>query len=438
VLRLLAVIFLSVLLVLCIFSWHLYYTSFILLAALVVIVIEFFRFVTVTNQKLSQFLVSIKYQDFSTTRVSYKDQSFRELNDAFNVVTEEFRLLKEQQQFDSLLLQQILEQIPVGIICADKNGDILFYNRAALDMLKTEHLISLEYLVKINPELQKVFSFEEDPRAEGENFFRTSDNIPVLFKTNIFNFGRDKYKIFSLHNINNEMEVLEIESWQKLIRVITHEIMNSITPITSLATTLEDMAQSARENKANITEDDWNDTLLGLKTIRQRGEALLNFVENYRMLAKFPPAARQNVLIQHLFERLQLLITSNLLEKNVDLEIKLENEALAIHADVGQIEQGLINLLKNASEAVSGRTDGKILLSGFQEKEKVVITVADNGPGIPEQYIDKIFIPFYTTKEKGSGIGLTLTRQLIVNNGGFISVRSKAGVGTEFKIIFGK
>lgn len=436
--RLIAVIFLSTLFVLCLVNWKLYYTSFIVLVTLVILVIEFFRFITITNQKLSQFLVAIKYQDFSTTRVSYKDQSFKELNEAFSLVTEEFRLLKEQQQFDNLLLQQIMEQIPVGIICAEENGNILFYNRAALDMLKTEHLISLDYLARVNPDLKKLFSFDTGDKTEKENFFKTTDNIPILFKTNIFNFGKNRYKIFSLHNINNEMEVLEIESWQKLIRVITHEIMNSITPITSLATTLEDMAQTARENQKAITEDDWNDTLLGLKTIRQRGEALLNFVENYRMLAKFPPATRQTVLLQHLFERLQLLITSNLLEKNVDLEIKLENETLAIHADVGQVEQGLINLLKNASEAVAGKPDGKIVLAGFAEKEKVVMTVADNGSGIPEQYIDKIFIPFYTTKEKGSGIGLTLTRQLIVNNGGFISVRSKAGVGTEFKIIFGK
>jgi len=436
--RLVAVIFLSTLFVLCLVNWKLYYTAFIVLVTLAVLIVEFFRFITITNQKLSQFLVALKYQDFSTTRISYKDQAFKELNEAFSLVTEEFRLLKEQQQFDNLLLQQIMEQIPVGIICAEENGNILFYNRAALDMLKTEHLISLDYLARVNPDLQKLFSFDREDNSEKENFFKTTDNIPILFKTNIFNFGKHKYKIFSLHNINNEMEVLEIESWQKLIRVITHEIMNSITPITSLATTLEDMAQTARENKEAITEDDWNDTLLGLKTIRQRGEALLNFVENYRMLAKFPPATRQTVLLQHLFERLQLLITSNLLEKNVDLEIKLEVDTLAIHADVGQVEQGLINLLKNASEAVVGKPDGKIVLAGFAEKEKVVVTVADNGSGIPEQYIDKIFIPFYTTKEKGSGIGLTLTRQLIVNNGGFISVRSKAGVGTEFKIIFGK
>lgn len=438
VFRLVAVIALSALLVLCLLNWQLYYTAFIVLVALIVVIVEFFRFITVTNQKLSQFLIALKYQDFSTTRISYKDQSFLELNEAFSLVTEEFRLLKEQQQFDNLLLQQILEQIPVGIICAEESGNILFYNRAALDMLKTEHLVSLDYLYKINPELRKVFSFENNDTGEKENFFRTADNIPILFKSTLFNFSKNKYRIFSLHNINNEMEVLEIESWQKLIRVITHEIMNSITPITSLATTLEDIAQSARENKSGITDDDWNDTLLGLKTIRQRGESLLNFVENYRMLAKFPPASRQQVQLKHLFERLQSLITPNLLEKNIDFEIKLENEALAIHIDIGQVEQGLINLLKNASEAVLGKNDGKIVLSGYADKEKVVVTVADNGSGIPEQYIDKIFIPFYTTKEKGSGIGLTLTRQLIVNNGGFISVRSKVGVGTEFKIIFSK
>lgn len=434
--RLGAVIFLSALLVLSLLNWKIYYTSFILLATLVVVIIEFFRFITITNQKLTQFLISLKYQDFSTTRISYKDQSFQELNDAFSLVTDEFRRLKEQQAFDNLLLQQILEQIPVGIICAEESGNILFYNRAALDMLKTEHLVNLEYLGKSNPAVQKLFSFITEEQNEKENFFRTIDNIAILFKTNTFNFGKNKYKIFSLHNINNEMEMLEIESWQKLIRVITHEIMNSITPITSLATTLEDIAQDAVQKKKTITDDDLNDTLLGLKTIRHRGEALLNFVENYRMLAKIPPPTKKQIMIQHLFERLQLLVTSNLLEKKVDLEIKLDNETLAVYVDVGQVEQGLINLLKNAAEAVSGKSDGKIVLSAFAEKEKVILTVADNGSGIPEQYLDKIFIPFYTTKEKGSGIGLTLTRQLIVNNGGFISVRTKAGVGTEFKIMF--
>ena len=254
-------------------------------------------------------------------------------------------------------------------------------------------------------------------------------------KASLFKTSNSNLKIIAVQDIKNELDTKELESWIKLIRVLTHEIMNTIAPITSLSNTI--LGFYKNREKEMPSEDVIANTIKGLEVINERSDGLMNFVETYRKLTRIPPPDKKPVLVADLFEGTVTLIGIEHLNENITVKSRVEPAGLEVMADKKQISQVLINLVKNSLESLRDSEKGDILLLGnLNDNGRVRISVTDNGPGIPTELMDKIFIPFFTAKETGSGIGLSLSRQIMLMHGGSLKIYSEEGKLTEAVLEF--
>jgi two-component system nitrogen regulation sensor histidine kinase NtrY len=261
----------------------------------------------------------------------------------------------------------------------------------------------------------------------------------VIYATE-FILREHRIKLVSIQNIQSELEEKEMEAWQNLIRVLTHEIMNSVTPIASLASSVNGMllkASDRRVSEDKIKGQSITDIRSAVQTIQKRSQGLLHFIDSYRTLTHIPKPNFQIFSIASLFDGVEQLMKTQLQEKAVDFTTAIEPETLELTADPELIEQVLINLLLNAILAFENQPNPTIELTAcMDERGRIVISVSDNGPGILEEVQDKIFIPFFTTRKNGSGIGLSLSRQVMRMHGGIISVQSRPNEKTVFTLRF--
>jgi len=257
--------------------------------------------------------------------------------------------------------------------------------------------------------------------------------VKILLAATLFQTEEKINKVLACQNINEAVDETEAKAWQKLLSVMTHEIMNSVAPISSLAGTLKNrlLQTSVSDNSS-----DRDDLELGLETIQRRSEGLLKFAETYRNLNKITTPNLKNIFVRDLFENLHTLMQPTLDQKNIELEIVLKDPGLMVEVDVNLVEQVLINLIINALEAVKEKTNPRIILSAFKDNNKTLIKVADNGMGVSDELLDKIFIPFFSTKKSGSGIGLSLCKQIMLLHKGSIQVQSIMGQGSTFILLF--
>ncbi|MEO7533643.1 MAG: HAMP domain-containing sensor histidine kinase, partial [Ferruginibacter sp.] len=280
-------------------------------------------------------------------------------------------------------------------------------------------------IIAINPGENKVISLKGDKTV-----------FKVLMSATAFQTDGKKYKLIAFQNINEALEETESKAWSKLLSVMTHEIMNSVAPISSLADTLKNRLQLSMPHLEN-KNGSLDDLELGIDTIKRRSEGLLKFAETYRNLNKINTLTVKKIYIRDLFEAMHSLMQPTLAKKNVELEIILKDPDLQLEADATLIEQVLINLVVNATDAVKEKENPRILLSAYiTPNNKVVIKIADNGSGMPEELIEKIFIPFFSTRKTGSGIGLSLCKQIMMLHKGSIQVQSVEGEGSAFLLYF--
>jgi signal transduction histidine kinase len=319
------------------------------------------------------------------------------------------------------------------------NGRIEIYNRAAKRYLNVQQPQQLSSLKTMNDELFKIINTIK-PGQEILHKMKIDNHLQsILVKATELKFESNIIKLVSFQDITNELDKKELDSWQRLIRVLTHEIMNSISPITSLTKVIsgyfkkkEDGSQVQLEN---IDHQIVSKTLSGLNTIEETGKGLLDFVDKYRSLTSLPQPNLSKFTIDSLFRKCKLLMESNI-SKNIKIIASVNPADIAIVADYAQVEQILINLIKNAIEALSGKKNGTIHLKAFCADDGTLIQVEDNGIGISGDIIEDIFVPFYTTKVNGSGIGLSLSKQIMQNHDGTISVNSAPNKGSEFTLKF--
>lgn len=330
-----------------------------------------------------------------------------ELSDTLKVFRS--RLLAEEIKHQ--YYENLLDKVDTAVLVADKAGHIEWMNRTA-----TLHLGQISQLPEA---LRKISATNDTPviRIEQNSTVLEMAVSCITFATQ----GREQ-QLISLKNIHSVLEKNEMEAWQKLIRVLTHEIMNSITPIISLSETLSERAVPDR-----FSEKEYLTMLQAMQTIHRRSKGLLEFVDNYRRLTRIPAPIRTKVPIPELFMDLKELFPEN------EILFKIPETNLTLYVDRTQIEQVLINLLKNACEACTRKAIKSIVMevdalsSGF-----VTLTVSDNGDGILPEVLDKIFVPFFTTKTSGSGIGLSLCKQIMTLHEGSITVKSEVGKGSRF------
>ena len=390
------------------------------------------RFVDRTNRDLARFFQAVRYSDFSQTYVTGGlGSSFDELKRSFNEVLDAFRATRAEKEEQALYLQMVVQHIGVGLVAFDRQGEVSLINNAAKRLLRVNRLGNISDLESRGPGLAQTLTTlgprrKALLRLEEDGEVRQLACFAALFRT-----GEEEHRLVSLHDIQSELEEQEMEAWQRLIRVLTHEIMNSITPIASLSATAEGLLQ-----QETIAGEDVSDVRTAVHTIQRRSQGLLQFVDAYRDLTRVPAPDFQITPVSGLFERVTQLMAHQFEEAGVELVHAVDPPSLEVTADPGQVEQVLINLLRNACDAAGGRDGARVELTASMDRDRVVIDVADNGTGIVEEALDKLFIPFFTTKQDGSGIGLSLCRQIMRLHRGTISARSEPGVRTEFSLRF--
>jgi len=419
-----------------------YVVSTIILSTLIVFQIyALVRYVDKTNQRLAHFLESIKFSDFTS---SYSDKgkgkSFNRLNSAFNEVIRKFNKtrLAEEEHFN--YLQTVVQHVKIGILAYKRNGDVDLYNNTAKNIFKISNLKNIKELKDVDPNLMELLLKIEAGDNHLYKLFIDNEIQQLSVYASEFRLKGEEYILISMQNIYSELEEKEIESWQKLIRVLTHEIMNSITPISSLASTVKELLaeeDGSPSSLENIDAETIESVHEALKTIESRSMGLLNFVDVYRNLTRIPKPNFRHYKIRDLFDKVEQLLVPKLKELNIDCKCEVYPEDLKLTADPDLLEQVLINLLINAIDAVAKtekpivRVQASVLPSG-----KICIEIRDNGQGIKPDIIDKIFIPFFTSKKGGSGIGLSLSRQIMHLHKGKISVNSQVDSGTIFRLTF--
>ncbi len=399
------------------------------------------KYLNKTNQDIHDFFEAIKNNDFSDPYEMKEEGTYNKyLRDQFLFVISKLKKTKLARDERYHYLTTIVQHAGIGLITFNQNGDIQIMNIAAKRLLKVENIKNINTLKEINEPLVEVFRKLKTGGSELLRVDLGGDIRQLSVYAIELSLGSEHFKLISLQNIQSELEENEMEAWQKLVRVLTHEIMNSVTPISSLATTVESdiinrLDQS--EEKCEIEKEDLEDIHLALQTIQRRSEGLIRFVSDFRSLTHTPQPKFELVSIAQLFNQISLLMQNDLNENKVKFSANVDPNNMAANIDPELIQQVLINLIKNAIQALEEIEAKKIEMRAFQdEKNRVVITVRDNGSGIDEEAQSKIFIPFFTTKKKGSGIGLSLSRQIMRQHKGSISVKSVVNEGTEFMLKF--
>ncbi len=403
-----------------------------------------YQFLERSNREVVGFLASIKWDDFSHTYPENKsDSSLDELYAEFNKVMKKFREIRAEKEAHHQYLKTIVHHVGIGIITFEPNGEVQIINAAARKLLNIKQLKNIAQLKEVNAELvEKLKSL----RTGGRDLIRIgSDDTEIqlaVYAIELVMQGQE-FKLISLQNIQSELEEKEMEAWQNLIRVLTHEIMNSVTPISSLAGTMEsDMEEWLKngQNVNSITNEQVEDFHTALHTIHRRSDSLIKFVSDFRNMTHITLPKLEEVCVRELVGHVIALLKPDIEKSGVALECNISEE-IKINIDTQQIEQVLINLVKNAIQALAENDDeGKpkklTVKAAHRSEGGAVISIIDNGPGIEEEALKKIFIPFFTTKKNGSGIGLSLSKQIMRYHQGSISVKSIVNQGTEFNLKF--
>ncbi|HVY76842.1 MAG TPA: ATP-binding protein [Puia sp.] len=397
---------------------------------------DFYRFFRKTQDELDQFVESVHYRDFSrhfdVTRAPVELKTMRK---GFNDINSTFKVISREKETQFLYLQKILELVETGILSYEvSSGEVVWMNDSLKKILGVPYLKAMHSLEKRDLYLYNEIIQLQPGTGKIVSISRDNGIVKVLASATAFQTDQKMFKLAAFQNVNEALDETEAKAWQKLLSVMTHEIMNSVAPISSLADTMLDRLQKATEfmleQPAAI-----EDLELGIETIRRRSEGLLKFAETYRNLNKIAAPTLKKVWLRDLFENLHQLMLPTLEQKRVQLEIILQNPELAYEMDATLIEQVLINLLVNAIEAVKDKANPRIQLSAFTaNNNKINIKVADNGCGIPASLMDRIFIPFFSTRKNGSGIGLSLSQQILMLHKGSIQVQSVENEGSVFTL----
>ncbi len=411
-----------------------------LLTAIIIVfqLVDIFRFVSQTNRKLTRFLESVKYSDFVSgfTADNKLGKSFKDLNLAFNEVLEAFRKARSEKEEHWQYLNSVVQQVRTGILSFDTEGNIQLINTNARKFIGTNSLQNIDDLVRINPGLHHILKTVRPGRSE---LYRASEALYLTIQCTDLRIRGADVKLVTLQNIQPELQKQELEAWQNLTRVLRHEIMNSITPISSLTSTLREILDHDLEQKNShyeLKSEAAEDLKEGLNTIESRSKGLIKFIDAYREYTSLPQPKMTLVRLKDVIEKVAKFMRPELKKAHIDFQCECKSDSLTIQADAEMIEQVLINLMKNAVEALSEAPHPRISLIGEYDGSAVLIQVSDNGPGIIGEAVDRIFVPFYTTKRTGSGIGLSLSRQIMQMHNGSLTVQSEPDVRTTFTLRF--
>lgn len=394
------------------------------------------RYTEKVARDLTRFLESVRYADFSRRFISGgRGPVFEDLRDAFEEVTQAFREIRADKEEQVRYLENVVRHLGVALLSYRTDGHVELMNTAARRLLRTGPIRNVDALEEVSPSL--VDALQTLPAGEKTmvRIEKEDRTLQLAIHVSRFHLRGTEYALASIQDLRNELEEKEMEAWQELTSVLTHEIMNSVAPISSLAST----ARRRIANGTDVPRDNaaLEDVQEAVRTIERRSEGLIHFVDAYRSFTDLPQPTFELLSVRDLFAGVRRLLDTQVGEEGLALTTNVEPESLEVPADADMIEQVLINLTMNAVQAVEGEEHAHIELRAHVDRHsRPVLEVADNGPGIPEDVQDKIFVPFFTTKEDGSGIGLSLSRRIMRLHGGSMDVRSTPGEGTVFMLLF--
>ena len=415
-------------------------SSIILTALIILQIASLVKYVERTNKRLTTFLESIRHSDFVSTFSDHGlGKSFDDLNSAFNEVINEFKKTRAAKEEHFNYLQTVVQHISIGIIVFQQNGKVDIFNNAAKRLLGLSVIRLISELESVDKNLADTLRIMKAGDRNLVKVFVENELLQLSIRATEFRMRGEDFILVSLQNIHSELEAKEMDSWQKLIRVLTHEIMNSITPIVSLSGTVKDILinQETLELNKEIDDDDVESILGALNTIEKRSQGLLNFVQIYRNLTRIPKPNFRYVEVKALFDSVYSLLEPKIKEQKINCRINVVPKDLKLTVDPDLIEQVLINLIINSVHALKDVENPSIkILAIAGSNKRVNISVADNGQGIKPDIMEKIFVPFFTSKKEGSGIGLSLSREIMRLHKGNITVKSKPGEETVFALHF--
>ncbi|HQW83077.1 MAG TPA: HAMP domain-containing sensor histidine kinase [Ferruginibacter sp.] len=416
------------------------YLLFLLLLLILIIIqaIDLYRFSNKSRKELEQFVESVHYRDFSR-HFDEKNApiAVQPMRKGFNEINSTLKLISKERETQYQYLQKILELVDTGILSYNNNeGEVMWMNESLKQLLNIPYLKSIQSLQKRDEVLYNEIIALKPGDHKVVSIIADKANMKVLLSATAFQTDGKVYKLVAFQNINEALDETESKAWQKLLSVMTHEIMNSVAPISSLASTLKNRLQLSLK-ELNNNSGSLDDLELGIETIKRRSEGLLRFAETYRNLNKITTPNVKKIFVRDMFENLHRLMQPTLEQKNIELDIILKDPDLELEVDPSLIEQVLINLILNATEAIKEVSTPRIQLSAYNTgNNKTIIKVSDNGIGISADLMEKIFIPFFSTRKTGSGIGLSLCKQIMMLHKGTIQVNSVQGEGTAFLLLF--
>jgi len=418
---------------------------FVLLPLLIAVGFQLMRFAHVTQEEAQtgnpapHDLSSVYFDDVSQTFKAHSAETHilqhcARMNEAFN----SSRQARRERDSDYQFFRNIVQHVGIGLLTFKKDGVVQIINSAARRLLRVNQIQNITELNAASPTLVEAFQKLKTGGRELINLKIGDDSVQLSVYAIELTLRGEEIKLISMSNIQSELEEKEMEAWQNLVRVLTHEIMNSVTPISSLAGTVEEeLSHKLQQPEVPIKKEELEDMHLSLQTISRRSAGLIRFVKEFRNLTQVPHPRLSEIAILPLLEEMSILHKKELSDRGIDILVQCDPPHLTALADKNMIEQVLINLIKNAIQAFDEQPNKRIELRAYtSEKGRPVISVIDNGPGIDPEALEKVFIPFFSTKKTGSGIGLSLSRQIMRVHEGRITVKSKLGEGTEFMLRF--
>lgn len=393
-----------------------------------------------SNENIASFLDSIQFDDLSYSfKTESDDPAVKRLHKELNEAMLKLRNSRREKDSEFLFFKNIVMHVGIGLIVFKEDGNIEIFNSAARKLLKLNRAENVHDLNSVSETLVNVV---EKLKTGGRELLRLKigeELVQLSIYAIELTLRGENVKLISVQNIQNELEEKEMEAWQNLVRVLTHEIMNSVTPISSLAGIVEEELKPYVQEQVEtpLTKDQLNDIHLSLQTISKRSDGLIHFVKEFRSLTAIPKPKPVQITVRTLLEELTMLHRRDLADRNIQLKLSVYPEDLTLSADKNMIEQVLINLLRNAIQSFEDQENKVIeIKASVNDKSRPVLSVKDNGTGIEPEAMEKIFIPFFTTKKTGSGIGLSLSRQIMRQHQGTLTVKSTVGKGTEFFMRF--
>lgn len=427
-------------------------TSVLLIMVVVCQFVELTRFITKTNTELVRFFDAIRHADFSQRfELKQLGHGFDELGETFTDILARLQQVRANQEIELRQTKAILEHVPVPLLSINQHGKVTLLNNSVRRLFGSNTVTHIDDFAKFNADLPKKLLAIIAGQHTLVNINIDEMEHKLIVSATEITTASQRETLLSMQDIQSELARAQLQAWQELVSVLTHEIMNSITPVASLAKTTVDLVGDVKEKTANLPSinheinqeinQDLLDILGAVKTVARRSDGLMQFVTSYRRLTRLPTANKKCVSVATLFTHVKTLASENWQDNEIQLSSNINPPALDFHVDNDMIEQILLNLLLNAEQAFAANNEhnkvAKISLkASLNQRGHVVIEVADNATGINTENLSDIFVPFFTTKKQGSGVGLALTRQVMLAHNGKVSVRNNSQGGATFSLTF--